>query len=547
MRRNVVAWAALVVGSAALLSNMTFLRPTRAVQEIPAEGQRVAEQLSSAFNAVADFAQPSVVQITTEKKVALGPGMGPNGPGGRNGNNRFFFRGPDGQQRELNEEEMKKFQDQFRKFFDERGGQNGPNLPNLDELFKVEPQQQNVPGIGGTGSGFVFDDKGHILTNNHVVTGADKITVTFHDGKEVSAKLVAADSRTDVAVIQVEETGYRPLPLGNSDNLKVGDWVLAVGSPFGLDESVTAGIVSAKGRGNLGILGRDGFGDFLQTDAAINPGNSGGPLIDMRGRVVGVNSAIATASRSNSGVGFTIPINFAAEIANRLIKDGKIKRAQIGILFGPVTDEMAEALKVPAGTKGVVVGNVLDGSPADKAGLHRQDVITSFEGEPIKDTETFRKKVAASPIGSKVALEGFREGKPLKVELTLGDADEVSKLVEHPLVVEEPKKEEPKEGATASAPVGDGFGLEVQALDADLAKKMGFDEKTKGVLVVGVKAGSPAAKAGVEVGNVIDQAGKAKVATADDLQAQAKEAKELLVRLVSPDGGSKLLTLKKGE
>ena len=247
----------------------------------------------------------------------------------------------------------KDFEEMLKRFF-------GPE-------FRPEKEQFGPAPGGGTGSGFVFDDQGHILTNNHVVEGAEKITVTFNDGIEASAKVVGTDPQSDVAVIKVENTHYRPLPRGSSSKLKVGELVMAVGSPFGLSQTVTTGIISATERNDWDQRINE-YESFLQTDAAINPGNSGGPLVDMNGRVVGINSAIVTGSRGNDGVGFAIPIDLAANIADKLIKDGKVQRAGIGIGLDPLTPALAKQLGLDPQTKGVMVEDGGPGEPGRQGG-----------------------------------------------------------------------------------------------------------------------------------------------------------------------------------
>jgi len=562
MRRGSwLSWAAIGLSLTALVitlttrSNPSWVRPAVAHQEIPAEGQKIARELSAAFEAVADFARPSVVQIATTKRFIgnareLFPGFPfPDGPGQGEINGR-----------PMTPEEIKKFREEMRRLFENLPFPGG--RPPFDFDFEIRPQQLQGPGIQGAGSGFVFDDAGHILTNNHVVADSDTIRVTFHDGKTFDAKLVAGDPKTDVAVIKVETTAYRPLPLGDSDALRVGQWVLAIGSPFGLQQSVTAGIISATKRGSLGILGADGFGDFIQTDCAINPGNSGGPLIDLNGRVVAVNSAIATQNRtfagagSNSGVGFAIPINLAAEIGQKLIKDGKITRAQIGILFGELNDQIARELNLPEGTKGIVIGRVLPGSPADKAGLKPEDVVTGFQGEPIDDTTAFRKKVADSPVGSKVKLDVIREGKPMVVELELASAEEVAKLTEEaaaqgnaPRPFANPERRGNRNrNSDASNPLAD-FGLRLQNLSPGLARAMGYDAGTKGVVVVELRGEGPAARAGLELGDLIvavTVGGQTtEVESLDQVVQAIGDTKEVVFKARSPDGKDRLVVLRR--
>ena len=371
MKRNPVAWAALVVSTAALVSSSGVLRRMPAAPNVPAESQKTAQALSEAFESVAEFVRPSVVQISVQKKAARMPNLRNfpfPGPGGRNPNPGM----PN------NPRDLKDLEEMLKRFF-------GPD---------GTPEREQFGGRGsGTGSGFVYDNRGHIVTNNHVVDAAEKIVVAFHDGTEATATVVGTDVKADVAVIKVDNTSYPPLPKGDSSKLKVGELVMAVGSPFELSQSVTTGIISATERNNVGI---NEYESFLQTDAPINPGNSGGPLVNMSGEVIGVNSAIVTGGRGNDGIGFAVPIDMAQNVADQLIKDGKVHRARIGIKLGILTPVLAKQLGLDAATKGILVEDVVPGSPADKAGLKQGDVIVGFGGRE-------------DPQRPRVPLEGGRQ------------------------------------------------------------------------------------------------------------------------------------------
>ena len=260
------------------------------------------------------------------------------------------------------------------------------------------------------------------MTNNHVVDGAEKITVAFHDGTEATATVVGTDSKADIAVIKVDNSTYPPLPKGDSSKLKVGELVMAVGSPFELSQSVTTGIISATERNNVGI---NEYESFLQTDAPINPGNSGGPLVNMSGEVIGVNSAIVTGGRGNDGIGFAVPIDMAANVADQLIKDGKVHRARIGIRLGLLTPVLAKQLGLSSNEKGILVEDVVKGSPADKAGLKQGDVIVGFGGDKIESIPTFRLKVAASPIGKSFDIDYYRDGRKHTASILPAPAENV--------------------------------------------------------------------------------------------------------------------------
>ncbi|WP_422931325.1 trypsin-like peptidase domain-containing protein [Singulisphaera sp. PoT] len=526
MKRNVVAWAALVVSTAALISSRGVTRQVPAAPGIPAESQKTAKALSDAFVAVADFVRPSVVQISVERSRT---------GGGRGGNP---FQNPNGgppgnvNPEDLLREMMKRFR-------------------SPDQDFGPEREQFGGRGLG-TGSGFVYDDAGHILTNNHVVDQGGKITVTFHDGTEANATVVGRDPKTDVAVIKVESSSFRALPKGQSSKLRVGDLVMAVGSPFGLSQSVTMGIVSATERNNLGINeGNDTYESFIQTDAPINPGNSGGPLVDMEGRVIGINSAIMSGGRmmgaggGNDGVGFAIPIDLASHVADKLIKDGKINRARMGVQIQQLLPGMAKNLGIDAKTKGALVGMVLPGSPADKAGLKSGDVITEFNGTAVTNVASFRLSVASSDIGKPATVKYYRDGKEHSAEVVLGSSDKVVFDIERDQ--KEGAKEPEEKPAAEKASLND-FGLEVQALTPELAKGLGFAKETKGLLISSVKEDSPADDAGLKQGMVITQVVQGKPQDVSDLktfQELSSKSNELMLYVKANDGVGTYINLSK--
>ena len=526
MKRNVVAWAALIVSTAALVSSRGVTRPLPAAPKITAEGQKAAQALSEAYEAVADFVKPSVVQISVQRKAgAMVPRLrNPRGPGGPG-----LPKGMD----------PKELEELFKRFF-------GP-----DAKPEGHPEQQQFRGPGGgvsegTGSGFVFDERGHILTNNHVVENAGKIVVTFSDGTEVAAKVVGVDPQADVAVIKVETTTYRPLPVGQSGKLRVGELVMAVGSPFGLSHSVTTGIISATDRNSVGI---NDYESFLQTDAAINPGNSGGPLVNMAGQVVGINSAIVTQSRGNEGVGFAIPIDMATTIAENLIKFGKVQRSRVGIALQPLTPILAKQVGLDPNIKGVVVGDIVPGSPAEKAGLKPGDVITGFNGVPVTSVPTFRLTVSASESGKEFGLKYWREGKERSTTIVPAPADKVVFDMEKSAAeAKEKLVEKPENPEAPKATISD-FGLEVQELTSELTAQFGLKKDLKGLLVSGVKPGSPAEAAGIEAGMVVTKVVRDQqvlgVTTVKEFDAQASKADELAVYVEGANRPGRFVTLSK--
>ena len=518
MKRNAVAWAALVVSSAALLSSIGARRQLPAAPQVTPESQKVASGLTDAFERVAEYIKPSVVQINVQRKAgALNL---------RNGRRLPFPGTPNGPQGI----DPKDLEEMLKKFF-------GPD-------GHPEQQQFGGPRAEGTGSGFVYDDKGHILTNNHVVENAAKLSVTFYDGTEAAAKIVGTDPRSDVAVIKVEDTAHTPVHRGQSSKLRVGEMVMAVGSPFGLSQSVTTGIISATDRNQVGI---NEFESFLQTDAAINPGNSGGPLVNMLGQVVGINSAIVTSTRGNDGVGFAIPIDMASTVADNLIQFGKVRRARVGIALEPLTPAFAKQLGLDANLKGVVVSDIVADSPASKAGLKRGDVITGFNGAPVLSVPTFRLTVSSSEAGKEFSLKYWREGKERTTKIVPAPYDQVV-FDREKEVLKETAPESTKEAGKAN--IGD-FGLEVQPVTPELAKQLGHVKDVKGLLISGVKAGSPAEAAGLERGQIITGVVKDRkvqpLTSVKEFEALASKAEELAVYVESPDKPGGFVTLNKAK
>ena len=353
----------------------------------------------------------------------------------------------------------------------------------------------------GTGSGFIITEDGYIVTNNHVVDKAEKITVRTLDKKVYEARVVGQDPKTDVALIKVEANDLPYANLGDSDTLKVGEWVLAIGNPFGLDHTVTAGIVSAKGR----VIGAGPYDDFIQTDAAINFGNSGGPLFDFHGRVVGMNTAIIAQGQ---GIGFAVPVNVIKEIVSQLREKGKVTRAELGVLIQPITDELAESFGLKD-KGGAIVSQVLPGSPAEEAGIRQGDVIIEFNGEKVDSFHDLPKMVNIQPVGSKSKIKIVRDGKTMTLAVKLGEQkDRAAKSKEE---IEEKSTDTPK------------LGLKIQNITPDIAEGLGITEK-EGVVVTGVNPGSPAQEAGIREGDVILEVNRKQVKTTDQFAKNVKKA-----------------------
>jgi serine protease Do len=358
-------------------------------------------------------------------------------------------------------------------------GQGDPRNDLLERFFGGRiprgPQRQN-----GVGSGFIIDNNGTILTNYHVVNEAQKITVTLSDGKTYDAKVIGKDQKTDIAVVKID--AGRDLPavtLGDSDRLEVGEWVMAIGNPFGLDHTVTSGIVSAKGR----QIGAGPYDNFIQTDASINPGNSGGPLLNLRGEVVGINTAIFSQSGGNIGIGFAIPTNSVKDLLPQLRDKGKVVRGYLGTTVQKITPEIADSLGLKQ-TGGALVADVVKGGPAEKAGVKAGDVIVEFDKKVIKDSADLPAAVARVAPGTSVQLKVTREGKQISLPITVGEMKD-SEVV-------------------AAAGQESDLGLTVQPVTPDIAQSLGL-ERAEGLVVASVKPGSAADEAGLRSGDVITQ------------------------------------------
>lgn len=363
----------------------------------------------------------------------------------------------------------------------------------------------------GQGSGFIISKDGYILINNHVVGDADLIKVKLSDGREFKAKVIGTDPQSDVAVIKIDATNLPVLRLGDSDKLEVGEWVIAIGNPFGLSQTVTVGVVSAKGRSRIGI---NDYEDFIQTDAAINPGNSGGPLVNIHGEAVGMNTAIFSRSGGYMGIGFAIPINMAKAIKDQLLKKGKVTRGWLGVVIQDIDEELAKSFGLEK-TEGVLIAEVSEGSPAEKAGLKQGDIILRLNGKKVDDLGELRNKIALTAPGTKVKLEVLRENKRRTIQVTIGEqpAGRAIGMAQHEILGK--------------------IGLVVQDLTEELAKQFGYRE-SQGVLVAEVEPGSPAARVGIRPGHLIEEVNRRRVHNMDEFVralAQSKKTKSVLFRV----------------
>jgi serine protease Do len=432
-----------------------------------------------AFASVAREASPAVVFIKVEKTVTANPSMGPF-------NDDFFKR-----------------------FF----GEPAPGQPQ-----NPSPQQKRM--LQGQGSGFIISSDGYILTNNHVVGDADKVLVKLLDGREFTAKTIGTDPPTDVAVIKIDAKNLPVLPLGDSGKLEVGEWVLALGNPFGLSHTLTAGIISALGRSSIGIAD---YEDFIQTDAAINPGNSGGPLINLEGQAIGINTAIFSQSGGYMGIGFAIPINLVKEINNQLIEHGSVTRGYLGVTAQDLTPELVQSFGLKD-AKGALVAQVTPDSPAQKAGLKQGDVIVKFNGEPIDAIVPFRNKIAMTAPGTILELTIIREGKEKVFPVTI-------------------EKMPSTERVASSRPEGvDKLGLTVVTLTKEMADQYGYQGE-RGVMVTQVDPGSIAARAGIRPGILVQEVNRKPIRDTNEFK-QAVAGKATVLLLVKDKRGSQFVALQ---
>jgi len=473
---------ALLAGAA---SSMSSTAPTKPAAP-SARAIEVADSLSEAFRGAAAAITPSVVNIATVA-TPIAPSEG-------------------------SQQLPPQIPEEFRRFFRFGPGENPFGQPGV------------MPERRGEGSGVIIWEDSYILTNNQVVDGATEITVRLHDEREFNATVVGIDPESDLAVIHIEASGLTPARLGDSDTLQPGDWIVAVGSPFGLDHTVTAGVVSATGRAGMGL---NTYEDFIQTDAAINPGNSGGPMVNLHGEVIGINSAIRSAAGGNNGVGFAIPVNLAMHVADSLIADGTVERGWLGVSVQPLTPDLATSLGIE-GEHGALVADVVAGTPAASAGIESGDVITAVDRKPVDAPRTLMNTIAQHEPGDRVTLAVDRGGSSRTFDVTLGQRPGAATLAATP--------------GTARPEAT--LGLSVQPLTPALAAQLGL-QSDSGLVITEVLPGSPADKAGLQAEDVILEAARQPVRSIADLtSAVTQSPKQGLLLKISRAGHPLFMVLK---
>lgn len=423
----------------------------------------------------------------------------------------------------------------------------------FDEFFKGEGGEGSNQGqtVNSLGSGFVIDPSGFIATNNHVIEGADDIEVNFANGSKLKAKLVGTDPKTDLALLKVEpKAPLKAVPFGDSRTMRIGDWVMAIGNPFGLGGSVTVGIISARGRN----INAGPYDNFIQTDAAINRGNSGGPLFNMKGEVIGINTAIISPSGGSIGIGFSVPTELAQNIFTQLREFGETRRGWLGVRIQPVTDDISESLGMTE-AKGALVAGIIKGGPVDNGSIETGDVIIRFDGKDVDEMRDLPRVVAESPVGKAVDVVLLRDGKEMTVKVTLGrleDGEEQANA-EDAATPDEGKKDEgttPDTGAQAEPEKADlVLGMGIDDLDEDARKTFSIVESVKGVVITEVAPDSAAAERGIVPGDVIVEIGQEAVTTADEVKTRitklkSEDRRNVLMMIANRTGALRYITVR---
>jgi len=494
----------VVVDGTSLVYNIAYAAAKDAATKASNEAARdqLAEMskqdhMSALFAQVAKVLKPAVVEVKVTKKVRM---MTPDMGG-----------------------DMDEF---FRRFFGDEAPGIRPRMP------QPQPRQPREFLRRGLGSGVIVDAKnGYVLTNYHVVAGADETQVVLPGGKSLKTTWIRTDKQTDLAVLKVEAQGLIDAPLGDSDAMQVGDWVLAIGSPEGLEQTVTAGIISAMKR-STGEPNT--YQSFIQTDASINHGNSGGPLVNMKGEVIGINTAIVSQTGVNEGIGLSIPSKMVKSIMAQLIEKGKVTRGYLGVQIQPVNEDLAKSFNLPS-TRGALVGQIMPDTPAAKADIKEGDFITAIEGKEVADVEELRGLVAEYQPGKEIEVTLYRDGKEMKIKVKLEPQPADMTAVIGP------------EGAMPEPNSASSFGIQVSTMSAEMARQYGFTRPVKGALITEVVPGSNADEQGLRPGMVITSVNGKAVASAEEFAeaASAKEASDgIRVRATDRSGGSRYFFLK---
>ncbi len=424
--------------------------------------------------------------------------------------------------------------------------EGSPHQEFFEEFFKGQRGGGARPRtVNSLGSGFVIDPEGYIVTNNHVVQDADEIEINFSDGTTLKAKLVGMDTKTDLALLKVEPT--KPLnavTFGDSRKIRIGDWVMVVGNPFGLGVSVSVGIVSARGRN----INAGPYDNFIQTDAAINRGNSGGPLFNMHGEVIGINTAILSQTGMSVGIGFAVPTELAVNVVNQLREFGETRRGWLGVRIQPVSDDIAESLKMER-PHGALVSGIIEGGPITHGEIMAGDIITRFDGSDIAEIRDLIRAVGESPVGKAVDVVIIRQGKEQTVRITLGRLEDGEQLAKA-LTVPEGEGAEPGEPPAAPLPASDAvLGMKLSVLDEESRKAFGIAEEIEGVVVTEVRPNSPAAERRLEPGDVIVEVGQEAMATPEDVTARVEALKadgrrNALLMIANKSGELRFVTVR---
>jgi len=456
-------WSGRVLATLSIVAGVLIATGLDITSDTSAANRPATVMVPASFTDVAQVVSPAVVNIGTEKIIK---------PSDRS---LRHFQGPFGKD--------DPFHDFFERFF--------------GDMPRREFKQRSL------GSGFMIDREGFIVTNNHVVENADKIKVKLSNGKEYDADIVGRDPKTDIALVKAKDLkDVEALKFGDSDALQVGEWVVAIGSPFGLEHTVTAGIVSAKGR----VIGSGPYDDFIQTDASINPGNSGGPLVNLKGEVVGINTAIVSRGGGNVGIGFAIPINMAQGIISQLRSSGSVTRGWLGVSIQDVTPELAEYYGLKE-ERGALVGDVFEGDPADQAGIKAKDVIIEVNGKGIQDSRDLSRVIAEVPVGNEVVVKVIRDGSEKTFSIKIAERTEDREV-------------QAMQGSAEQTALG----MTVSSITPEIARHYGLSE-SEGVVVVAVDEESPAAEAEVEEGDLILEIDHKPVKTLDEYERLVNEVK----------------------